>query len=378
MKIAFITVDSHLDHKSWSGLKLNIYNTLKNISTDIHVLPTIPIYLKIFFKLKRNFYKFLGIKFDSERVISLSKIYSKILENKLRNLNPDLIFTCDSYSVSFVRTNKPIYIWTDATFQNYYSHYFKKFKIHKKTIKEGNLLDLLAFRKAKKIIFTSNWAKKNCISHYGIDKNKIEILPFGSNLKNKYLEKRITDNIIKKSKKKIFSFISVGVDWERKGMEFACKLIKKLNELGINAKLTIIGPKKIPDKYKNLKYVKFISFLDKNNSKNIDTIQKNFFNSHFHLLFSKAEAFGVVFAEANSLGLFNFCFDVGGVSGAIKNDKNGYKFKKNATATYVAKVLRSKYLKKKNYIKYSKSSYYFQQKNLDWIQISKKLKSYLI
>jgi len=44
----------------------------------------------------------------------------------------------------------------------------------------------------------------------------------------------------------------------------------------------------------------------------------------------------------------------------------------------VAKVLRSKYLKKKNYIKYSKSSYYFQQKNLDWIQISKKLKSYLI
>ena len=68
-------------------------------------------------QVKRNFYKFFDIKFDSERVILLSKIYSKILENRLRDLNPDLIFTCDTYSVSFIRTNKPIYIWTDATFK---------------------------------------------------------------------------------------------------------------------------------------------------------------------------------------------------------------------------------------------------------------------
>ena len=190
MKIAFISVDSHLDHRSWSGLKLNIYKTLKNISTDIHVLPTIPWYLKILFKLKRNFYKFFDIKFDSERVILLSKIYSKILENRLRDLNPDLIFTCDTYSVSFIRTNKPIYIWTDATFKNYYNHYFRSFKIHKKTLNDGNLLDLLAFKKATKIFLTSNWAKRSCIENYGIKENKIKILPFGSNLKKKYSKKK--------------------------------------------------------------------------------------------------------------------------------------------------------------------------------------------
>ena len=51
---------------------------------------------------------------------------------------------------------------------------------------------------------------------------------------------------------------------------------------------------------------------------------------------------------------------------------------KNVTPIYIAKILVNKYLKEKYYTRYSKTSYDFQQKNLDWIQISKKLRSYLI
>ena len=95
-------------------------------------------------------------------------------------------------------------------------------------------------------------------------------------------------------------------------MDFSCKVVEELNKLDTPSKLTIIGPKKIPEKYKKLNKKKFISFLDKNNIKNNDLLTNSFLKSHYHLLFSKAEAFGVVFAEASSLGLFNLCFDVEG------------------------------------------------------------------
>ena len=105
MKIAFISVDDPRDHRSWSGLKLHILKALKKIGNEVVVLPIVPWYLKIFFKIKRNFYKIFGIKYDSERNIFLSKMYSYILEKKLKKINVDLIFTCDSYSISFLNTN---------------------------------------------------------------------------------------------------------------------------------------------------------------------------------------------------------------------------------------------------------------------------------
>jgi glycosyltransferase involved in cell wall biosynthesis len=48
--------------------------------------------------------------------------------------------------------------------------------------------------------------------------------------------------------------------------------------------------------------------------------------SHFHVLFSTAEAFGVVFAEANAHGVPNISYDVGGVSSAVRNEFGGRRF----------------------------------------------------
>ena len=43
-------------------------------------------------------------------------------------------------------------------------------------------------------------------------------------------------------------------------MDFSCKVVQELNKLNTPSKLTIIGPKDIPEKYKKLNYLNFISF----------------------------------------------------------------------------------------------------------------------
>lgn len=378
MKIAFISVDDPRDYRSWSGLKLHILKILKNIDSEVEVLPVVPWYFKIFFKIKRNFYKMFAIKYDSERNIFLSKMYSYILERKLKKINADIIFTCDSYSVSFLNTNLPIFIWTDATFNSYYSHYFNNQKIHSKTIREGNLLDKKAFKKAKKIFLTSQWAINDCIKKYKIEKNKINFLPFGSNIKNYYSKSELINSINLKAKTKKCYLVSVGVDWDRKGMSFACDVLKNLNYLGVPSELTIIGPKKIPFEYKSFTNLKVINFLNKND-KNVNArISKFLIKSHFHVLFSRSEAFGVVFAEANSFGLYNFSFNIGGIGGVIKNNLNGFKFKKETSSMKVAQKIKILFKNKNRYKKSSKDSIKYQNDQYNWKNISKKLEKNLI
>ena len=76
MKIAYLSADNPTDFISWSGLKLNIYKTLKSLKHDVLPIGPLRNVNRLPFVLKENFKK-INIKYDSERKISLSKNYSK-------------------------------------------------------------------------------------------------------------------------------------------------------------------------------------------------------------------------------------------------------------------------------------------------------------
>ena len=111
------------------------------------------------------------------------KIHLKRIMTILKNKKIDLIFTSDTYLTSFLKTDIPIILWLDVTYKTYYNHYFDKKKFHRKSFQEANFLEKLALDKAKKIILTSSWSKKQTVKNYKINPKKIHILPFGSNLK---------------------------------------------------------------------------------------------------------------------------------------------------------------------------------------------------
>ena len=196
MKIAYISIDDPKDYVSWSGLKLNMFKTLKNLNNDIKVIGPFKDYKRYPFVIKREILKLFNLKYDSERNNFLSRIYSNKIKKIISKNKVDLIFTSDSYLVSHLDTNIPIVLWLDVTYKTYFNHYFKGENFHKKSFNEANNLEKLALNKAKKIIVTSNWSKKDTIKNYKVSANKIEVLPFGSNLINKKINS-------KKSRKKI-------------------------------------------------------------------------------------------------------------------------------------------------------------------------------
>ena len=183
IKVAYITSEDSKDKKQFSGASHGIYQCLKTASFDVvRVGPINNIFYKLFYKfllIIEIIFKLFNIKYDRDRSVIISKFYSKEIKRKLNNKNFDFILIHQCSLVSFLETKIPIIIWTDLTFDLYQKNYFKNFKSYFSLSKiNGNKLEALALKKAKKIIYTSNYAKLNAIYKYKVKPNKIMILPF--------------------------------------------------------------------------------------------------------------------------------------------------------------------------------------------------------
>ena len=79
--------------------------------------------------------------------------------------------------------------------------------------------------------------------------------------------------------------------------------------------------------------------------------------NHFHILFSRREAYGIALVEANSRGVPNITFKTGGISQIVKNNKNGFIFKQSESLEKIADKIIKNFKNNSNYIKLANSSY---------------------
>jgi glycosyltransferase involved in cell wall biosynthesis len=365
IKIAYIAKIEVENLEYWSGIPYNIYHFLKKNNFEVTLIDKFSkLPLKIL-KLYEVFWRFFNIKYDPDRSIFLSKYYSKLINKKISNSNYDYIFTYDSTLISFLDTKIPIILWTDLTFDLYKNTYLRKYKkIYKTTHINGNYLEKLALNKCKKIIYSSQYTLINAKKRYKIKRDKLYFLPFAADLH--FQNKKYKKKLIPKSK--IINFLSVGVDWHRKGMDKTIEFVQNLQKISENKiiNLDIVGCEN------NLKVknnnIKIHGYLSKKNPDDIKKLNKFYTNANFFILLSRAEAFGLVFLEAASYGLPIITNKVGGISSIVKN--NGIFFNLNDNFNIQYKKFK-KLFKNKNYEKYSLSSIEQYKKNNPKIIFSK-------
>ena len=372
-KILFLTRLDPRNINSWSGTNFFMLKALKENFKVITVGP-LSNRIRALYILKRFVLSLFNIKFDIDRPITVAKDFANQIENKISKYNYDAVITSDTFLISFLKIKKPIFVYTDVCFSTYYNHYFKNIKVSHETILNGNFCEKLALLKCKKIILTSEWAINESSKYYKINKSKYKYLPLGANIL-KIPQKKNLINKIKKKNLSECNLVSIGVHWNRKGMQKAIRLTQKMNQLGQRTNLFIIGAQ--PPKNVVLpKNIKIIKFLNKN--KNINELNKILYKSHFHVLFSKTEAFGVVNCEASAYGLFTITHDIGGIGGAIFNNKNGFRFSKNNSLENISKYLIKIFNNRKNFIRKSIDSRNVYDEKLNWGVIGKKLKRIVI
>lgn len=362
MKIAFLHVNDIKNKLVWSGAPYSMYKEFKKSDNEVIILKPIPavflFLIKVLYKIKsiltgKNFLNFM----NRELSLVTSWWFGK------QNLNDYdlLIVPAGSSIIARLETTTPIIYVTDVTFKVNAGYNTGFMNLHNNSIEDANSIEYEAFNKASIIAVPSNWAYNSVLNDYDIDPSKVIITEFGANFdilptRARALDRNYNTNHLK--------LLFIGRVWKNKGGDIAYETFKILKERGLNVSITFVGsvpPYEISDNN-----VRIFPFLDKNNNKHAEILSNLYLESHFHILPTRSDAFGMVFCEASAHGLPSISTDTGGVSNAVRNEENGYCLSPDAKAEEYADLIQNIWQDKEKYRNLVLSSRNTYEKVLNW------------
>lgn len=322
MKIGYVTEhDPFNDRRAWSG---TIYKIREAIELAGYEVKWIPYHDDWLSKLYEN--RVLRLKERLTKKKYFRGVHSKfIVKRYAKSIDRNLLQDCDylffpgGAQVSlFLKTRIPIIYYADATVHSMIDYYWCGY--HEQSIAEAKLLEERACQLSSIVFKSSEWSLKSTIRDCHADAHKCFVIKFGYNIDKKDV---VPINPYKKGRLEIFFS---GTDWERKGGDFAVEVTKLLRAKGIDAHITICGPRQLPEEVKTLNYVTYLGFYDKNIAKDYYRYIEVWKKTHIFLLPTKAECAGIVFCEAAAYGIPVYTFDTGGTVDYVIRDYNGYTF----------------------------------------------------
>jgi glycosyltransferase involved in cell wall biosynthesis len=212
---------------------------------------------------------------------------------------------------------QPIVIWTDTVWINvvdFYPEYSSNV-----TCTE-TLRDAVAQRASGAFarvlaIYWSNWAAQSAIRYYGLDPSKVRVVPPGPAFDDKdAVGLDDAKHLVRARGRDRCRLLFVGIDWVRKGGDTALEVAKLFNASGLaTTELVVVGCEPQVDEPLP-KFVRVIGHLSRSSEEGAAKLKQLYETSHFLIVPTRGEAFGLVFAEANAFALPSLATNVGGIS----------------------------------------------------------------
>lgn len=366
MKICFLSRLDPSDKRGWSGTIHHMYNELQR-NYDVTWIGKVEFtfWQELLLKIKRKINSLIGIKRSPENP-HFSRFYAENVKERISSQNFDLIFAPAASSlITKVDTNVPIIYLSDATFQKMVGYYPQFSGLTKRQVKIANNIESETYRKASKIIFSSEWARNSAIEDYKVPAEKISVAELGANL----LREPTTDEL-QWEDSEVCNILFMGVMWERKGGDIAYRTYQELKRQNFRCTFTIVGCN--PDVDKNDPNITVIPFINKNIEKEYDQLYSILLRTHFLLLPTKAECFGIVFSEASAFGIPSIAYRTGGVPTAICEGRNGILVDLHQNEKKFAEVISQTFSNKHGYKELRKTSRQEFEERLSWKAWGKK------
>lgn len=373
MKFAYATTFSADDVSNWSGTPYYMSRAFENEGVQISNIGDLKRKLPPFFKIKQHWKKFACNQRESPRFnIVAAKHYSEQTAEKLKHMDVQAIIAPQINPVAYLDCKQPIVLWTDALYSSLVGFYPAFCNHSAESIAQGNLITQECLSRCKLAIFSSDWAARGALELYGLSKDKVKVVPFGANIVCSHTLNDI-QAMLKTRSRDTVKLLFLGKRWERKGGDIVFKVAKALHAAGQKVELNFVGcmpPKEfdIPD------YIKCHGFISKRTPEGIEKITKLLRESHFLFVPSRAEAYGIVFCEANAFGLPCLTSYVGGISTIVKDDINGKTFALDAApevyCDYIINIMQ-------NYSRYEElalSAFHEFETRLNWGSATKQVK----
>jgi glycosyltransferase involved in cell wall biosynthesis len=370
MKLAYATTYNAQDLKefyNWAGLGYYIAQSLKHQSISLDYIGPLgdSIAIRSICKLKRHYHQIFERKNYLRALDPLTlQNYANQVSYKLSRVQSDIVFSATIASTAYLDCDQPIVFWADATFANLLDSYPVYKNLCKETVEHGHKMEKLALNKSALALFASDWAAQTAIDYYQADPSKVKVVPFGANIENQMTFDEIKDLIRLRPSDKC-KLLFIGYDWVRKGGDIAVKVTKALNSAGLNTELTVVGCSPSIEESAS-PFIKTLGIINKSTETGRSLLNRLILESHFLILPSKAECYGLVFCEANSFGVPCLATNVGGIPTIIRDGHNGRTFDKDADIKDYCQYVFHLFTNYSKYEELALSSFNEYQSRLNW------------
>lgn len=379
MRIAYVTTYNPMDIHQWSGTGYHIRQSLIEQQLEVINIDNLSIKKVDYVRggAKKIYYQ--NIKKQNylwDRNPLILQNYALQVEKSLAGKQYDLILSPGTIPITFLRMNKPIVFYSDATFAGMVGFYPEFSNLCNESIVYGNEMEKQALENCSLAIYASDWAAQTAMDYYGISPSKISVVPFGANIEFNWDKERVKAAINARPRNRC-KLLFMGVDWNRKGGSIAYRVCKRLNEMGLSTELTIVGCEPLIEEPLP-EYIRSLGFISKSTTEGEELIKKLLSESHFLIMPTRAECAGIVFCEASAYGLPSITCDVGGVSTYVKSGVNGKVFSKETDieeyCKYIYELFSENYTE---YIELAGNSFEEYQTRLNWNVSGSRIKSML-
>ncbi|MBZ0319432.1 MAG: glycosyltransferase family 4 protein [Anaerolineae bacterium] len=217
-----------------------------------------------------------------------------------------------------------------------------------------------------KVITHSTWSRDSLVSDYGVNSQKIVVLPLAAPLPETVVPSTWTLELQKKMIEPL-KLLFVGRDAHRKGLDIATEVVRLLNETGIVSELTVCGAKQ-PDQL----YAHFAGSFNKSNPEELQAYVDYYKHAHFVLHPARFEPYGQLTSEAAAFGTPVITNDVGGLASAV-TPESGVVLPAHSPASAYVDVIKKLWLDPKAYHELCASAHSRFVRDLNWKVLGKRL-----
>jgi glycosyltransferase involved in cell wall biosynthesis len=374
MKLAFVSTADVGDIRKYSGTPFYMAKTFETQGIELEYINKLKTQVSLGFKTRRFLHeKFCGQEESSRFHIPAVKNYAEQIQKKLNISNADAVISHIANPLAYLDCKQPIILWTDALYAGLLG-FIANFSRHSAaTIDHANTLTAAALSRCRLAIFSSDWAARSAIELYGTSKEKVKVVPFGANIDCQHTLPDIHD-MLKRRSPSVVKLLFLGKEWERKGGETVLNVANALHAAGQPVELHLVGSH--PPKTGALAdYVYCHGYVSKHDAAGVEKITRLLSESHFLFVPSRAEAFGIVFCEANAFGLPCLTSYVGGISTIVKDHINGMTFALDTNVNVYCDYIIGLMQDYRRYEELALSSFNEYQTRLNWDVATKTVKS---
>jgi glycosyltransferase involved in cell wall biosynthesis len=324
------------DIGTWSGTAYSAYHALLQSSAGVEVVRAT--WTDTLVRSIGRLLGKIGVRADYTRSVIYARLASMEASARLRFTQGDVIVAIAAAPYFYsLNTSRPVIFVSDATFASISSMYSSFAEMPQWLKNDADNIEYKALRRSDRILLSSEWAKASAVADYGAVPAAITVLPLGPNIS--------TDLIDQYKPSKTADFLGgvrllfIGADWYRKGGPIVLEIKRHLDSLGIPCELFLVGncPKDIPAE----NGITVLGRLDKSDDKQLRELCRLYEHAHFFVLPTSAEAYGIVFSEAQAFGCPSLTYAVGGTPTAVLDGITGYTLPLGSVAKDFAQMICS-------------------------------------